>query len=233
MISLFAVLNPVVYFAAIYFGAKYYNYDIDGFLLRRSYDFIFTFGCIQIMVRNSDFYKTMMTKYKKTMTSFRSEIDIIINNKVVQSTKRENLLNSPPNLFDLIVFKCDNNDSSKMDNILFTSVPSEKDFDYKCCTYTFVQVVLTFFTNNLVNTYKINLRDEKDNYYIVKNCLNSVVLSYLLFKNHNISQDLQEVSYTLNIMDQNVISLVLHENDVVIFHEKDYEIISQANSSDE
>lgn len=230
MISLFTILTPAAYCAAIYFGAKYYNYDIDGFLLQRSYDFIFILGYIQIVVRNSDLYKNTIKHYKATTSSFRNEIDIIVNNKIVRSAKKTSLIDNVPELFDIIVYKCENENSSKTDNVFYQSIPG--DFAYKKCKYTFIQIILTFFTNNVENTYKINLRDDKDDYYIVNNRLNATTLSYLLFKIHRVSHDLKTVSYSLNIMDQNVRSLVLNEKDEIIFHENDYEMITVVYNDD-
>ena len=231
MISLFSILTPAAYCAAIYFGAKYYNYDIDGFLLQRSYDFIFILGYIQILVQNSDLYKNVIKHYKATTSSFRNEIDIVLNNKIVRSIKKASLNDNNPELFDLIVYKCENDVSSKTDIVFYQSIP--ENFAYNVCKYTFIQIILTFFVDGSDHTYKINLHNDADNYYIVNNRLNATVLSYLLFKIHRVSHDLRTVPYSLNIMDQNVRSLVLNEKDEIILHETCYEMITVVHDDDD
>ena len=164
------------------------------------------------------------------MSSFRNEIDIVVKNKIVRCVKKATLIDDPPELFDLIVYRCDNDASSKIDNVFYQSIPG--DFEYKKCKYTFIQTTLTFFIDGVENVYKINLRDDTDNYYIVNNRLNATVLSYLLFKIHRVSHDLKTVAYCLNIMDQNVRSLVLNEKDEIIFHENDYEMTTVLHDDD-
>jgi hypothetical protein len=167
------------------------------------------------------------------MKGFQNEIDIILNNKIVQSCKKTELLDNPPQEFDMIIYKCENEHSSRLDNILFFSVPETVEhFEYNWCSYTFIQTTLIFFFDNVEHTYKLNLRDEGNNYYIVGNRLNAIFLSYLLFKNCNISCDLRTIPWTLVIMDQNVRSLHINNESNLIFHDDNYEIINLNQDSD-
>lgn len=233
MISLFSILTPAAYCAAIYFGANYYNYDIDSFLIQRAYDCIFVFGYIQIMVRNSNFYKNIIKHYKTTMSTFRNEIEVIINNKPVQSTKKTLLFDNPPESFDLIVYKCDNAATLKTDNVVFFQLPTEEMFEYSRCKYTFIQIMVNFECKENEQSYKLNLCDQTNNYYVVNNRINAKFISYMLFKNYNVSCDFINTPYTIHIMDHNVGTVILNENDELIFNENDYTIISDKDETEE
>lgn len=235
-IPLFSLLNPFVYSAAIYFGAKYYNYDIDGFILQRSYDFMFVISHLQIVIKNMEFYKKCVSKFRSIFKPSYDSISCIKNNSV----KKLNLLplffeNLPEdNEYDMFIFKHENDIDTRSDNVLFYSVPTPELLQYRHCNYTFIQVILKFSYNDLQHEYKINLRDDTNNYYIINNILNCVFLGYFLKLKFGVNYDMQDIPYTLSIMDHEVKQITLTENQELKFLENSYVILdAKVDKSDE
>ena len=227
MISLFSVLTPIMYSAAIYFGAKYYNYDIDGFLLQRSYDFMFIISHLQIFIKNSDFYKNSISKFKSIYKPSYDSISCIKNNLVrrisLVTLFFENL--SEEHEYDMFIYKHENEIDSKIDHVLYYSTPDPQTLKYDRCNYTFIQALLKVCNNGGVHEYKINLRDEKNNYYIVNNKMNPIFFGYLLNTNYGVNFDMQNVTYELTIMDHEVRQITVTESQELIFSEHDYAVV--------
>lgn len=227
MISLFTVLTPIMYSAAIYFGAKHYDYDIDGFLLQRGYDLMFIISHLQILIKNSEFYKNSVSKFKSIYKPSYDSMNCIKNNLVrkisLVSLFFENL--SEDNEYDMFIYKHENEIDSKVDNVLYYSTPDPQTLKYDRCNYTFIQTILKVCNNDDIREYKINLRDETNNYYIVSNKLNPVFFGYLLNTVYGVNYDMQTITYELIIMDHEVRQITVTERQELIFSEYDYTVV--------
>lgn len=235
-ISLFSLLNPIVYSAAIYFGSKYYNYDIDGFLLQRSYDFMFIVSHLQIAIKNMEFYKNFVSKLKSIFKPSYDSIICIKNNLVKKISLLSLFFENLPddNDYDMFIFKHENEFDNRIDNVLFYSAPNPELLQYRHCNYTFIQVILKISFNDAQLEYKINLRDDTNNFYIVNNTLNSVFLGYFLKLKFGVDYDMLSVPYTLTIMDHEVKQITLTENQELKFLENHYIILdANVDKSDE
>ena len=228
MISLFSVLTPIMYSAAIYFGAKHYNYDIDGFLIQRSYDLIFIISHLQILIKNSEFYKTSVSKLKSLFKTPYDSISCIKNNSLKKTSIVSLFFENLPTHteYDMFLFKHENDLDSRIDNILYYSVPEPQTLKYARCNYTFIQAILKLSYNGDLREYKINLRDETNNYYIVNNRLNSTFFGYFLNTNFGVNYDIENITYSLTIMDHEVRQIILTEKQELIFSENNYAIMN-------
>jgi len=213
MLSL--AINTVVYSAAIYFGAKYYNYDIDGFLLCRFHDAMFAASYIQIYLQNIEMIKYIQMKVYEFKSVSINQIEVVKNNKIISTSTVDNLLENPCDDFDYIIYNSNNFSTMKLDKIMFDTIPTPADFQYNICNFSFIQVILTMSDIS----YKIDLKTDRYNYYIVNNKLDSKFFGYYLYKYHNVSID---VAYTVSIMDHNAKMFSISQEDVVIFEEDDY-----------
>jgi hypothetical protein len=230
-----------MYSAAIYFGAKHYKYDIDGFLLQRSYDFMFIISHMQILIKNSEFYTNTVSKVKSIFKPTYDSMSCIKNNLVRKISLASLFFENLPqdHDYDMFIYKHENETDSKIDNILYYSVPEPQTLNYDRCNYTFIQTILKFTYNDSPFEYKINLRDETNNYYIVNNKLNSVFLGYFLRLNYGVNYDMKNIAYSLTIMDHEVRQITLTENHELILSENDYTVEdvmankSNASSDDE
>uniref|UniRef100_A0A6C0LHK7 Uncharacterized protein n=1 Tax=viral metagenome TaxID=1070528 RepID=A0A6C0LHK7_9ZZZZ len=213
-----ALFNIGMYSAAIYFSAKYYKYDIDGFLLCRAHDFMIIISYLQIMFQNNESVKYIKNRIHTFRKQFIHPIEVVKDNKVIYTTSPDKLLENPPLDFDMIIHNVENNSTKKIDKIIFSKIPSGFD-TYKICKYNFIQVQLSI----LDKKYKIELQNKDYNYYIVNNKLSSAFLEYYLYKYCHIDiDDLEDLSYTLSIMDQNANFITLTEKDELVFGEYDY-----------
>lgn len=215
---LVTLFNIGVYSAAIYFSAKYYKYDIDGFLLCRAHDFMIIISYLQIMFQNNETVKFIKNKIWTIRKQFIQPIEIIKCNKVICNTTPDKFLENPPLDFDIIVYNVENESTKKIDKIIFDAVSSEFEA-YKICKFNFIQVELTF----LDKTYKIELQNKDYNYYIKNNKLNSAFFSYYLYKHCHINH-FEDLTYTFTVMDQNANFLTLTEKDELVFSEYGYDL---------
>ena len=69
-----SIFNALMYSSAFYFGAKYFNVNIDGFLMKQAYNFMFLVSCAQIAAKNSEIVKFVRDRYKCLTKKFVKEI---------------------------------------------------------------------------------------------------------------------------------------------------------------
>ena len=104
--------------------------------------------------------------------------------------------------------------------IFYNTIPSTiiNTLNYEVCSYKFINT--TIMLENGEN-YMIKLKTETENYYIVNNKINKYVLSYLLYKQHNILLDLSIHKFKFEIIDHNVkLTTISDEEDIVFFNER-------------
>lgn len=224
MLSL--AINTVVYSAAIYFGAKYYHYDIDGFLLCRFHDAMLAASYLQIYFQDNEIIKYVQMKFQKFKDGLVNPIEVVKNNQIIFTDTLDNLLENPPtNDFDYIIYNSNNFSTMKLDKIMFDKMPTPDDFQYDICNLSFIQVILTMSDI----PYKIELKTNKYNYYIANNKLNFKFFSYYLYKYYNVSIDM---SYNVSIMDHNAKMFSISEKEEIIFEEDDYTIIKNTETNE-
>jgi hypothetical protein len=106
-----------------------------------------------------------------------------------------------------------------VNKLVYFSIP--KIFTYELCKFTFLSITVS----QGESTYYLKLKSNTENYYIVGNKLNKLFIGYLLKKQCNV--DIAE-KYTLEILDQHIISKKLDETDEIIFvEENNYKIYKQ------
>lgn len=214
------IFNTCMYSAAIYFGAKYYNLDIDSFLLHRAHEIMFMISFLQIKIKNSSMAKYIQKKsseYKKTNSN---DIEVIKCNKVIYTASHDELIQDFPNDFDFIIYNYSNPTTFKIDKNVFDDIPSTDTIEYAVCSYSFIQIILSINET----THKINLNTSDYNYYNTNNRLNRKFLGYYLYKHSN--YDMKNEKYNLMIMDQDAKILHLTEKDEIIFDEDNYTIVT-------
>lgn len=130
--------------------------------------------------------------------------------------------------YDFIIYSKNNCD------ILYLKNPS--DLTYELVNYKFVQIEINF-ENNKNTTLEIKLLNEKYNYYIVNNFIDSKFILYFL-RNHytkEVSQYTDEylLNYTLNIIDHNINIIPLSNKSRIIFNKNEYIIEVLTENVDE
>jgi len=90
-------------------------------------------------------------------------------------------------------------------------------------------VVLQITLENSDELYYLTLHSEKESFYAVNNVINKYVVQYLLYKQHKKYIDIND-KYILNIIDNNVNTILLNETDELLFLKYDYEIFRGENN---
>jgi len=154
----------------------------------------------------------------------QSEIDIIKFNQVMFSTNKQYISIHQLLLYDFIIFsdyKRVKETAPKLNKVLFFGFQKfPLNFDYKLCKFSFMSLTVKF--NNA--KYQIKLSNDFENYYIVGNKINLLLISYLLKKQHNVICDEITGIYELDVIDQNVNMKTFNENDEIEFGEDNYTV---------
>lgn len=153
-----------------------------------------------------------------------SEIEIIKFNNVMFSTNKNYISVHQFLLYDFIIFsdyEKVTETAPKVNKVLYFGLPKfPLNFDYKLCKFSFMSLTVKFNGSK----YQIKLSSETDNYYIVGNKINLLLISYLLKKQHNVNCDENTGVYELDVIDHNVNMKTFNEKDEIEFSENDYTV---------
>jgi hypothetical protein len=157
---------------------------------------------------------SIIENYKLRNTN---NIEIIKDNKVVLSTKREAFLAEPLlelEVADFCIYS-DYTTPEKLNKVIYFWSPT--NYQYVPCKYSFISVNIVIENDS---TYKIQL----DSFYIVGNKFNNLVVCYLLQSQHGLTYTSDNVKYVMNIIDDDVNMVSLCELDELVLLERTYTI---------
>jgi len=157
---------------------------------------------------------SILENYKLRNTN---NIEIIKDNKVVLSTKKEAFLAEPLlelEVADFCIYS-HYSTSEKLNKIIYFWSPT--NYQYVQCKYSFISVNIVIENDS---TYKIQL----DSFYVVGNKFNSLVVCYLLQSQHGLTYTSDNVKYVMNIIDHDVNMVSLCESDDLVLQEGTYTI---------
>jgi hypothetical protein len=99
-----------------------------------------------------------------------------------------------------------------------------KDYNenYLVCSFKFQMINVRFSEHE---SYVIDLNNKKENYYVVSNVIDKIVICYLLYKQYFISKDAYTISYNLDLIDDKMDFINLNENDIIVLDVSDYKIV--------
>jgi len=106
-----------------------------------------------------------------------------------------------------------------VNKIFHEKIPST--LDYKLSKINFMDVNIEYNGTN----YKIELKNNGSNYYIVNNSLNKNFFKYYLNSVLKVHVNEYNFDYTLSIIDHNVNFITLLPNKYIILNEDDYDIL--------
>jgi len=166
---------------------------------------------------------SILENYKLRNTN---NIEIIKDNKVVLSTKKEAFLAEPLlelEVADFCIYS-HYSTSEKLNKIIYFWSPT--NYQYVPCKYSFISVNIVIENDS---TYKIQL----DSFYVVGNKFNSLVVCYLLQSQHGLTYTSDNVKYVMNIIDHDVNMVSLCESDDLVLLEGTYTINKLTNIIEE
>lgn len=152
----------------------------------------------------------------------KNEIEIIKFNQVMISTNKKYVNVHQFLLYDFIIYsdyEKVTERSPKANKVLYFGFPKTPiNFEYNVCKFSFLSMTVTI--NN--KKYPIKLSTDSENYYIVGNKINLLLIAYLLKTQYKVICDEITGTYELDIIDHNVTMKTLTEKDEIILHENDY-----------
>ena len=175
---------------------------------------------------------------KYLSNSKKTNVDFIVNGKIVYSTTKESLLNSGnlhdetyskiPTNYELIIYsktyKNNENTNVTCKKVLTTFPVEDKHFDIIKADYRFLLTEIVINDKNI----KTNFSDNIHNYFVVDNLINASFIKYYLNKYHkndiNIEY-LDNFDYKIRCLDQNVNEISFDKENQLKINKENYEII--------
>jgi hypothetical protein len=199
-------------------------------LLNLSFYIILTYSYIEIYAKKA-YYHPNMSQIREFIESAKKkpDIEIIKFNDVIVSTNKENVSINQLLLYDFIIFsdyagaKLSLKKVNKVVYFGFDNYPFT--YSYNVCNFSFISFNVKLLVNNKEQSYPIKLSCDAENYYIIGNKINRLLICYLLKKQHGIICDEVTDKYVLELIDQNVNMLSFTEKDEIVLNENDYKVV--------
>ena len=169
----------------------------------------------------------------------QTDVDFIVNGKIVYSTTKERLLNSGnlhdetysniPTDFELIIYS-KTYKNSETENITYKKVLSsfpveDNHFDIVKTNYRFLLTEI-LIGDKIINT---NFSDNSHNYFVVDNLLSASFMKYYLNQYHASDIDVPRFTdnfdYKIRALDQNVNEVSFDKEKQLLIKKENYEII--------
>lgn len=206
-------------FFSTFFSKEYYR-----FLVNTSSYAIMFYSYAEICVKKI-YMHPCLTKLKDFLDTMKNKnnIEIVKFNTVVRSTNKKEVTVNQMVLYDFIIYSDYLPATSKVNKVLYYDfIKFPINYSYSVCDFSFIAINVRINKNGKEETYRINLHDNKVNYYVVGNKINRLLICYLLKTQHNIICDELTDKYDLEIIDNNVVVKNFTEKDEIVFREKDY-----------
>ncbi len=193
----------------IYLSTEIINKKYPGFykqvVVGIAYNVIRLYSKAELFYRNN--IKSLTLVNKDEFVSFISNNTIVV---VLEKDEILNLEECPE--YDFIMYEDSKNNRSFMYDLYEEGVVCEKT-DY---TFVLFEVIID------EDTYKIELKSDTYNYYVVGNVFNKTIISYLL-KTYFDLDDVTE--YKVRLLDHNVESIEFDEQKSLELNKEAYKII--------
>lgn len=166
---------------------------------------------------------TPIRSFIKNMKT-NAEIEVIKFNDVISSTNKTMVDIHHLLLHDFIIYsdyESVTDQCPKVNKVLYY-FPSKFPFNFKytVCKFSFISLSVRFNETN----YPIKLSSDNENYYVVGNKINRLIICYLLKKQHNVLCDEVVDIYSIDLIDSNVNMKTLCEKDEIVLNENDYKV---------
>ena len=235
------IYNAIAYGMCIHmFMSHFYPESYDSFIINMISNMILFYSKMEmsVMKKLNDFAKYpqieyILNKIDDFQLDNKSNIEVIKNNNSMSITCLQSVAKDKPYKFDFIIYSdyATYKETNKLYKVIYYDTP--EDYNYTPCKYSFISIDLVVVKHDTLNEnesdkethYPIKLSGDKENYYIVNNKINKLILCYLLHKQHSMLYDEQDITYTLNIIDHNADMVTMSEKDELVFKEDTYEVV--------
>jgi len=197
-----------------YYLKKNYPEKYNDFLIALSYNTIYMGSVIQIKIKKTIAYiykkfprlKEIFDNYNK-IDDKQDNIEYILNGKVIYLTTKEKIVSHIINIIkeDLIIYSDYDNQNSEniyinKKIIITDKICRDEDFIYEVSDIKFMLCELVVGEK----LFKIDLKNDNHNYYLVDNIINKKFIIYYLVEFYNEAFYTSTDKFILKIIDHNV-----------------------------
>jgi len=225
------VINIFIYgLGAHIFFSSVCPKEYHSTLINLSFYLILTYSYMEMYAKKA-YYHPSMSQIRTFIENSKKqrEIEIIKFNDVITSTNKENVRIHQLLLYDFIIFSDYDGAkelSQKVNKVLYFGFENFPfTYSYNVCKFSFISFSVKLLVDGKEQSYPIKLLNESENYYVIGNKINRLLISYLLKKQHGVTRDELTEKYVLEFIDQNVNILSLSEKSEIVLNENDYKIV--------
>jgi hypothetical protein len=237
MLSFIANLLRTILFATLLndYVKRTYPKKYEDFLVTASFNAVYAFSVIQIKIKQVQRYilnanpglSKLLETYNKTR--IKNTIDFILEGKIIFSTTILTPDIDHPKNHDFIIYS----DSKSRNKKLLTEVSVDENYDYEMSDIQFMLVELKIGTN----TYKIDLKCDSYNFYVVGNCFTKKFFVYYLTEILKPTQQLDnDNKFIIKIIDHDVNSIDFEftdKNESIMLEKNGYKLLNISNNNEE
>ena len=235
MLSFIANFLRTILFATLLndYVKRTYPKKYEDFLVTASFNAVYAFSVIQIKIKQVQRYilnanprlSKLLEKYNKTF--IKNTIDFVLNGKVIFSTTILTPDIDHPKNPDFIIYS----DGKSKNKKLLTEVSVDEKYDYEMSDIRFMLVELKIADN----TYKIDLKSDNYNFYVVGNCFTKKFFVYYLTEILKPTQQFDnDNKFIIKIIDHNVDTIEFEftdKNESIILEKIGYKLLNISNNN--
>jgi hypothetical protein len=169
----------------------------------------------------------LLETYNKTR--IKNSIDFVLNGKVIFSTTILTPDIDHPKHYDFIIYS----DGKSINKKLLTEASVDKKYDYEMSDIRFILVELKIGDN----TYKIDLKTDNYNFYVVGNCFTKNFFIYYLTEILKPTQQLDnDNKFIIKIIDHTVDTFEFEftdKNESILLEKNGYKFLNTSNNNEE
>ena len=230
MLSFIANLLRTILFATLLndYVKRTYPKKYEDFLVTASFNAVYAFSVIQIKIKQVQRYilntnpglSKLLETYNKTR--IKNTIDFILDGKVIFSTTILTPDIDHPKNYDFIIYS----DCKSKNKKLLTEVSVDENYDYEMSDIQFMLVELKIGNN----TYKIDLKSDNYNFYVVGNCFTKNFFVYYLTEILKPTQQFDnDNKFNIKIIDHDVNPIEFEftdKNESIMLEKNGYKLLN-------
>jgi hypothetical protein len=235
MLSFIANLLRTILFATLLndYVKRTYPKKYEDFLVTASFNAVYAFSVIQIKIKQAQKYilnanprlSKLLETYNKTRV--KNTIDFILDGKVIFSTTILTPDIDHPKNSDFIIYS----DCKSRNKKILTEVSVDEKYDYEMSDIQFMLVELKIGDN----TYKIDLKSDNYNFYVVGNCFTKNFFVYYLTEILKPTQQFDnDNKFIIKIIDHNVDTIEFEftdKNESILLEKSGYKLLNISNNN--
>ena len=237
MLSFIANLLRTIIFSALLndYLKRTYPKKYEEFLVTASFNAVYAFSVIQIKIKQAQKYilksnprlSKLLETYNKTF--IKNTIDFVLNGKVIFSTTILTPDIDHPKNYDFIIYS----DCKSKNKKLLTEVSVDENYDYEMSDIQFMLVELKIGNN----TYKIDLKSDNYNFYVVGNCFTKNFFVYYLTEILKPTQQFDnDNKFNIKIIDHDVNPIEFEftdKNESIMLEKNGYKLLNTSGNNEE